>query len=362
MLETSAIRNLKFMRIIDKYIAKQIIFYVSIVLVIILSIDIFLNIIDELRLCTKSDYLVKHALLYVFLNIPSRMYFLCPWATLLGTLLGLGVLGYNYELVVIESMKISRPNIALIIAKAMLLFAGVMMIIGEVVAPSLDHIAYTMKVRNLHRADLDEQYGIWLRLGRCFIHVNGIADQKTLKGILQFNLDEQLKLEQVLAIDRAYKTEDGWILYDVMGTNFYNDHTEGYQQKEIRQKEFIDLGVLHTLGEKHIERLSIIRLWQIIKNLNRHSLAIKRYESALCSKFMHSINIVIMSYLAVPFAFGILRNKNIMWKFLTGILLSFLYYIFNATCMELAAIVPIYPIFIAILPTLFFLLLARLLI
>ena len=85
------------MKILDKYIAKQILLSIFSVLGVLVVVVGVLDLVDEIKK-VNDGYSLTLAFLYVFLNIPQNIYEVLPIATLMGSLIGLSKLSSTNEL------------------------------------------------------------------------------------------------------------------------------------------------------------------------------------------------------------------------------------------------------------------------
>ena len=101
------------MKILDKYIAKQILSAIFSVLGILIIVVGLLDLVDEIKK-VNNEYPISLAFLYVILNIPQNIYEVLPIATLMGSLIGLSKLSSTSELNAAKSSGLSFSKIILI--------------------------------------------------------------------------------------------------------------------------------------------------------------------------------------------------------------------------------------------------------
>lgn len=101
------------MNLLDRYIGMAIAGSTLIVLLALLALFSFGSFVAELDVVGKGDYTLVHAAQYVLLTLPRLAYQLFPVIALLGSVIGLGILASNNELVVMRAAGISVMRIAL---------------------------------------------------------------------------------------------------------------------------------------------------------------------------------------------------------------------------------------------------------
>ncbi|MFW2371627.1 MAG: LptF/LptG family permease, partial [Gammaproteobacteria bacterium] len=119
------------MSILDRYIARTIVSGTLMTLLVLGSLLAFVDFVSEIGDVGKAEYTVVDAASYVLLSLPKRLYELFPTAVLLGSLLGLGTLASNSELIVVRASGISIMRIVRSVLQAGLLVVVMVALIGE---------------------------------------------------------------------------------------------------------------------------------------------------------------------------------------------------------------------------------------
>ena len=94
------------MKIINRYIGKQVIIMILVVAVALLGVDLFFYLVNELKFVGRGNYQLSTAFAFIALTIPRKIYIMFPWSALLGTLLALGQLAKSSELVVMRASAV----------------------------------------------------------------------------------------------------------------------------------------------------------------------------------------------------------------------------------------------------------------
>ena len=92
------------MNILERYIGRSVSGAVLSVIAVLMVLYALMGFANEFDNIGQHNYTIWHALGYSLLRLPERLYQLFPLATLLGTMIGLGALSRNSELVVIRSV------------------------------------------------------------------------------------------------------------------------------------------------------------------------------------------------------------------------------------------------------------------
>lgn len=340
------------MNILDRYIAKQVIIAISIVAFALLGVDVFFYLVNELRFVGKGDYTFGSALLFILLTIPRKIYIIFPWAALLGSLLALGNLAKNSELVAMRVAAVSVPRIAWSALKAGIILTIIMFIFGEIISPHTEGWAQRKKTLALSRGQaIHTQYGVWVRHNSGFIQVGAVQQPGQLENVTRYNFDKKMQLQMVEHAENASKQKSDWQLTNVEATKF-NDHgTEVIVADQAQTADLLDTEILQASNVKHLERLTLTNLWRVIKSRVAQELNATEYERAFWLKVVQPFTALVMIFLAVPFAFGPLRSASLGLKILVGVLVGFSFHTLNSIFGPLTTVTGLSPMLAAIIPT-----------
>ena len=365
------------MKIITNYIGWNLLKGILTVAVLLLAIDLLFYFINELRFIGTGNYDLSAACLFVALTIPRKLYIMSPWSALIGSLLALGSMSKNSELLIIRTFGISAHGIALCGSLYVLLFTLMIFCLGEFVAPRVEMFAQTKKTLALSKGNtIYTSYGTWIKNYNNFIHISTVQDYNNLHGITIYYFDEDLNLYKSLVAESARLIEKNiWELKKPIVTNFpnnitnkqavYEHETHGKENniqyihlETIQEKDLLDLNILQTTNIKHLERLSIQKLVAVIKDRVANGLAVIDYKLAFWKKIIQPFSILIMSYLAVSFVFGPLRSSNKGLRLIVGIALGSSFYLLNALFSPLVTVINFPASLAAIIPSTIFFFLA----
>ena len=110
------------MKIRDRYIAKTLLSYTIIVLVVWTSVYSFFNFLAELNSVGKDDYTILSAFTYIILQLPEVAYRQASPIILLGCILGMGHLATTGQLLIFRVSGASIFKITFLTLKISLIF------------------------------------------------------------------------------------------------------------------------------------------------------------------------------------------------------------------------------------------------
>jgi len=343
------------MNILDRYLAKQVILSILVVALALLGFDLFFNLVHELKVVGKLQYTLLTALAYLALTIPTRVYAMFPWSALIGTLICLGALANHSELVVMRTSAWSVARIAWSVIKAALILTTVVVFLGEGIAPTAERLAQNKRTLALSGGQtIQTAYGLWVRQGHDFIHVQTVRGNGELIGVTRYQFTPDRKLKAAIFAESAIQEGKYWRLNQVRGTEFQADKTHVFHENEQIINNLLEPEILETAMIKHPERLSIPALWRTIQHRQKNELSTQNYQLALWSKIFQPLVIIMMVVLAVPFVFGPLRSGSQGLRVVVGIAVAFLFHTLNGLFSPLAIVYQFPPLLAVLFPILVF--------
>ncbi|MGE5104029.1 MAG: LptF/LptG family permease, partial [Betaproteobacteria bacterium] len=95
------------MKTLQRYVGRDVLLATLLIFGALLALFAFFDLIHELGDVGRGDYTISRALLYVTLQLPSRLYELFPVAALIGTLFAIAQLVGNSEYTVMRASGMS---------------------------------------------------------------------------------------------------------------------------------------------------------------------------------------------------------------------------------------------------------------
>ena len=222
------------MQLIYRHIRSTVVSATVMVMLVLLGIQSFMELIGQLSVIGKANYGLLQALVYVPLQLPADLYQLFPMAGFLGSLIGLGRLASNSELIVMRSAGVSIRQILWSVIKTALWMILIVTIIGEAVAPILQNKAEEYKAVALHRdANWKKLSGLWLRHDNQFVYIAMLDSPEKISKITLYNFN---KKHQLLYIDYAKNGEllhGKWLLNHITRTIWSNKNVLNKKTKQM---------------------------------------------------------------------------------------------------------------------------------
>lgn len=343
------------MKLIPKYITTTIILTILLVLLILMGLEILISFIGQLSKIGQGNYGILQAMSFVFLDMPNQLYIFFPMASLIGSLLGLGVLANQSELIVMQAAGFSKGQITVTVLKAAMIMVVIAMILGEVVAPITENIANTNRTFALSGGQaLNTGNGLWIKQNNQFININHIVNKQHLHKIISFEFNKQHKLIYAMSARSANLINGQWILTQVKQTQFLHHHIVSHAMPKKVWDIQIDTNLLGIANSDTPDDMSLIKLYSYIHYLNMNGLQSALYEMNFWKRIFQPFATAVMIFLAIPFVFGSLRSVTMGVRILIGVTIGFLFYILNQFFAPISLLYQVPPLLGACLPTLLF--------
>lgn len=310
------------MKLIDLYIARQVMSATLAVLLVIVGLDLMFSLVDQLPDIQK-EYDLMAAMQYVAFTAPRRLYEHIPLSALIGCLLGLGTLATHSELTVMRAAGMSLKRIFWAVTKPVLVMVVFAAALGEWVVPHAEQKAQSFRSMKLSGGVALASRGVWHRDGSQFIHINAVVEGGEVWGVTRYRFDKQNRLQRAsfAHIGRYVADEQYWLLEGVESTRFEGNRTVA--ERIPQEKWFIELTPeLLSIVVVEPANLSMQGLWQYTDYLQRQGLQADNYLLAFWNKVFQPVAIMGLVLVAVSFIFGPLRSVTVGQRLIAGVVVG----------------------------------------
>jgi lipopolysaccharide export system permease protein len=301
---------------------------------------------------TRGDYQTPRVILYTLLRLPQLAFEMLPVAALIGSLLGLGALAANSEIIVMRSAGLSIRRLSGMVAMTGAVLLVFTALLGEFIGPPLDYFARNMRLEARYGQDEDRLgNATWVRDGPVILHLERVSSEFEFGSIYLFLLDEDNGLASIAraensGIDKA----DRWVLENLRETRFEDDGVRVVESSLAIENFDIDAETLGTSLVKP-QSLSGRGLVSYIAYLKRNSLDARRYETELWYRIARTATVLIMPVLALAFVFGSLRTGGAGARLMIGVVIGLAYYLASEMLANSGQVFNFDPAVIAWLPS-----------
>jgi lipopolysaccharide export system permease protein len=347
------------MKILRRYVSRQIVGGILLVLTALVLLFCFFDLIYELRDVGTEGYRLYAALTYVALSIPGHLYELLPVAALIGTLFALAQLVIHSEYAVMRTSGVSILNMAFTLLRTGLLFALATFVTGEFLVPLSEETAKKLRLEQTSSVVAQAfRSGLWVKEEQSFVNVARVLYDATLQDVRIYEFDDQYRLRTISqARQGKYLRSNLWRLTDVVQTRFEETHTSVARLAEQDWHSVLTPSVLSVLLVPP-EKMSLWTLYAYVRHLRENRQESTRYEIALWNKIIYPLAVLVMMVLALPFAYLNVREGGVSAKIFAGIMLGLGFHLVSRLFAHLGQLAAWPPMVAAFVPTAAFLALA----
>ena len=347
------------MKIYRRYIAREVLAAILLVLAAFLALFSFFDMITEVKSVGPTGYQLHHAVAFVVLEMPSRVYELMPIAVLIGALYALSALARHSEITVLRASGMSTGDLLVGLLQVAVVVALATFLVGEVVAPPCEKAAQQMRLKAKGKAiGQDLRSGFWVKDERRFINVQKVLPDTRLQGVRVYDFDGDAKLRTVTeAAEGIYMPPASWRLTAVVQTVLSDKTAEVVRMPDMEWQSALNPDILSVLMVSP-ERMSLLHLSTYIKHLEENNQKTQRYDIALWKKVIYPLASLVMVALALPFGYTHNRVSGGSMKMFSGVMIGVFFHMLNGLFSNLGAINSWSPIVSAISPSALFMLAA----
>lgn len=326
------------MKLLDRYIGMTVLQSTAIVLVVLLTLFGFLIFFGEFSDIGRGNYGSLQAGIYSVLLIPGIAYQMFPLAVLIGSIIGLGILASNSELLVIRAAGVSIQQVIWSVMKVGLLLMLVMVAVGEFLAPASEMEAQRLRAQALsEKISFRGDMGLWARDGDSVVHIRDLPSAENVGNVSIYQFDAKQHLRTITVAKQANFENGGWVLKDVSRSILTDNSVRTTREAQLPWQTMLEpkmIGVVTVDPDK----LTTPGIFHYIHYLHENGLDAAKYVFALWKKALSPLVLCVMIILAVPFVFGPLRSVGIGSRIFFGTLLGIGFYLLDQTAAQLGLV------------------------
>ncbi|MBT8434277.1 MAG: LPS export ABC transporter permease LptG [Gammaproteobacteria bacterium] len=341
--------------IINRYIIRTIHLGTFLALLALVGLGLFFLFVSELRNLGEGTYSLTQIIKFVILSLPGEVVEFMPLAVLLGSIISLGALASNSEIIAMQASGVSLAKLINPVIQAAVILAVLSFLLADWVVP--DSESYARSVKNLaleKTSALLVREGVWTKDESNVVHIGQLLPNGIARDIEIFELDEQGKIISALKAERAIPLTDGWELQQVE-KSLINDKeimTVSYERMLYQGK--LSLRLLEVLMIEP-RQMSSTDLRAYLSFLDENKLEGRVERMIFWQKMFAPLTIIVMCLLALPFVLGSQRQGDTGQRLLIGILLGLAFVVVEQLVVQLGTQFEGNALLIALLPNITFL-------
>lgn len=327
------------MTILDKYLTREIIKYLCMVLLSVVGIYLAVDFFQKIDNFMLADLPLSRMLAYFMLKLPLIVSQIMPVCVLLGVLIAFGLMNKNNEIIALKSGGVSvyyllRPVLVIGIVFSIFLF-----LLSEAIVPVTISRANAIWLSEVKKKTLltYKQNNIWIKGNRSIYYIDYYNPNKNrISGISLNYFDDEFRLiKRVDAKEGIYK-EGKWVLFDLM-EQVLDGKDEGYKvsfyEEQVAQVDFEPQDLKHLV--KKSEEMSVTDLFEYIQDVENEGYDATTYRVDFHAKIAIPLVCVIMCIIGTGIAVKRRIKEGLSVSIAFGVAMVFLYWVSYSFCLSL---------------------------
>ena len=289
----------------------------------LISLFVIFTFLDQMS-DIEQDYNLIAVIKYVSYSIPRMFYETVPYAALIGSLTGLGILASNSELIIMRTAGISTWQIAIATMKPALAFVIAGLLVGELILPDFERTARASREKAME-GDITPDGGFWYREGNRYMHFSTVSHDGVLGNINQYLLNTDKQLQKTLWAESAShispvknRHKGYWEMQNVIVTDLTAPNT-GEHQAQLKWYSELTPELLSTEILVEPNKMSIVGLLRKIEYMESQGLNADNFQLGLWTKTLQPIASLSLVFVAISFIFGPLRETTMGMRVVSGL-------------------------------------------
>ena len=344
--------------IINRYMMRNIHQGTLLVLMVLVSLGLFFIFVGQLEDVGRGDYSFLRAVEYVALRVPGKIVEFMPLAVLLGTILSLGSLASNSEIIAMQAAGVSVLQLIRAVLQAAAILAILSFLLADWVVPISETSAREIRSKAIHSTPaLLGKKGLWVKDDSQVLYIKELLPNGVARSVEIYELDEKGRLASAIVAQSAIPSSEQWLLKQVKQSIFDDQTVRTTDYEEMIYSGNISYQLLEALMIEP-RQMSSSDLYSYLTFLEENKLDTSNVKLTFWQKIMAPFTVLIMCVLGVPFVLGSQRQNNTGQRLMLGILLGLTYVVADRLLIQLGSQININPFINALSPSLLFLALA----
>ena len=296
-----------------------------------------IDLIEKVPRFLHSGGAARDILEYFIWKLPEMINRTAAFSVLMATLLTLGLLSRDSEIVAMRSCGISLVKLSLPMLTLGFITSLLLLVNSEFILPysyARTELIERVKIKKMAERVAFKRNNIWFRSQRLILQAHLFEPTtKTLSGVVIWKLDDALNPIGRIDADTAVYNDNGWLLHKATSRSFI--YTDGYVpvfNKTAPIELALKVADLQVL-ENDADNLSILALKEYAENLKKGGFKAYRDITLMHTKIATPFAALIMVLLGIPFALNNSRSGGAAKGIGASIGIGFVFFVVNATLL-----------------------------
>ncbi len=330
------------MKTLTRYLGREVLIAILLIFSALVALFAFFDLIHELGNVGRGGYTITTALLFVGLQLPSRMYELFPVSTLIGTLFALAQLVASSEYTVMRVSGASLTQVGWALLRIGIPLSIVTFLAGEFVAPQAALLSQRVRAQAVGDTSriVAQQFksGFWFKQDQTFVNIRSVLGDLSIVGISIYEFDRDFRLKIMRTAESGTFTGNGhWRLKSVRNseislTGTKVEDTDSYLWDTVLRPSLL------TVYQVAPEKLELNTLWENMRHLGRNTQKTTRFEIAFWNKVFYPAAILVMMIVALPFSYFQRRQGGVGFRIFAGTMLGLTFFLIGRVFSNLGVL------------------------
>lgn len=333
--------------IIGRYISILVLKSAFFALALLLTLFSILGLVETLEEVGKGTFTTFNAVSVMILEIPNRIIELLPISTLMGSVMGLGVLANNHEASAMRASGLAVKSFSKIIILISLAIAIAAFVAQNYAVPIAEKQVQRIKAYAVDQTDYSAD-GFWSKKNNHLIRIESLTRNSLAKSIEIYELSDSGKIARIITAENARIQANG--LWELIGVVDRNLRLEEKRSKKIipslMWQSFLSADQLDALVTPP-HALSTYDLLNYMNANQKDGVSTRSYEIIFWQRMMLPITLVAMGMIGLPIALSSVQSRSTGVRSLVAGGIGISFYLFQqitghlATLLELSALVSV---------------------
>ncbi len=328
------------MKILNRYIIKEIFKYFSIVLIVVIGIFVSVDYLGTMDKFLRAGMPLLKAFGYVLLRVPFMVAQLIPAVILLTLIIVFGLMNRNNEILILKSSGISAFYFFRSTLVAGFILSIFLFLLSEIIVPITFFKTNKIKENEIKKTQsivTSRGKNIWTKGNRKITHIKYTKPKdNSIFGISCNTFDDDFNLTKRIEAKKGIFKNDKWLLDDVMLLS--REKKTGNYNVAFFDKKHEDLDILPEDLKRVMKKSSEMgfsELLSYIRKVEEEGYDATKYKVDLHAKIAFPFACIIMSLIGVGVAVKSKQQNNIPSIVTVGIVIAFFYWILYSFCLPL---------------------------
>ena len=315
----------------------------------LMALFTFLSLLETLDDVGKGDFTAFHAIQIVILTSATRFIELLPVTLILGSLLTIGGMSNNRELLVMRAIGISKWQLVYTLSFVGAAVAILCFVLFETLIPTLEKKAHELSTLTLEKTTIGKSE-VWTRENLSTLRIGNLSSRYIPRQIEIYETSPSGDLKRLITAEKAFlQNATNWLLFDVRETNFLDDEVTEKKLDNLIWKSFLSKEQFGRLVAPPIT-LSTTELVRHLKQNKTIAIDDSEYLSVLWEKISLPITLIAMAILGVPLLGSSTNFRSGGYHTVVGGAIGIIFYLAEQTASNLDQLLNLPPYLTALVP------------